>query len=465
MKIINDEVLINQAANGPYKEISQKLANRGDGTLLIRIKPNKVELFFRYKEPGAKTYKYHKIGNHHLNSPVGLTFQKALSDAQRLADLRRDGHDISEILNKTKQELKPKPVASQPKTDTNIGTFQDLLNDYPEIHLAGRRSHKDVKNAFKNHIINVKRFGYLLEMPAAEIKPHHIVDIIARLIHEVGVKQQCNRVRSYLSAAFAWAMKHDHNPALVTSDRPYKYKIEVNPVQNIPTQEDFESKGKEQLTDRQIWLIWHHGLSTMGKSGHLAQLLLALGGVRQEHVLNTPWEKIKLKGKYPHLRMQSRKGRGSKPYDYIIPINDTALEIFKYLQKAYGHCNYPLPSTKGSGDVLDTPLGHDTFDKPIKRFQAYVRDELELEALPFTFGMIRGSISTRMHEAGVKKATKEKLQGHNQKDVTTEHYDVWEYKEEKLEASQKWEKYLLNLINTPYEKITDRKPEEYLEEG
>lgn len=202
----------------------------------------------------------------------------------------------------------------------------------------------------------------------------------------------------------------------------------------------------------------------MGKSGHVIQLLLALGGVRQEHLLRTPWENIKLKGNLPHLRMQSRKGRGSKPYDYIVPINDTALELFKYLQITYGHCDYPIPSTKGAGDVKNQPLGHDTFDKPLKRFQAHIRDELEIEMLPFTIGMIRGSVSTRMHEAGVDKPTKEKLQGHNQKDVTTEHYDVWEYKEEKLKASQKWEKYLLKLINTPYEKITDRKPEEYSED-
>lgn len=226
MKIINDETLINQAKKGPYNEISQKLANRGDGTLLIRVKPNKVYFFFRYKEPGAKTYKYHKIGNHHLNTPVGLTFQKALSDAQRLADLRRDGHDISEILNKTKQDQKPKsPECTPPLQGSNIGTFQNLLDDYPDIHLEGRRSYKDVKNAFKNHITEVSRFAHFLKLPANEIRPHHIVEIIARLIHEVGVKQQCNRVRSYLSAAFAWAMKHDHNPALATLDRKHKYDI------------------------------------------------------------------------------------------------------------------------------------------------------------------------------------------------------------------------------------------------
>ena len=463
MKIINDEMLINYATNGPFREISQKLANRGDGTLLIRVKPSSVKFFFRYKEAGARYYTHHVIGSHHLNSPVGITFRKALNDAQRLADLRRDGHDISAILDQGKQESSSRLASVSPPSKPDTGSFRSLLEDYLELHLAGRRSYESVKSAFTKHVIRVKRFGYMLNLPANEIMPQHIVDIIARLIHEVGVRQQCNRVRSYLSAAFSWAMKHDHNPALATSDRNVRFHITVNPVLNIPTQEHFESKGKEQLTDRQIWLLWHHGLPTMGKSGHRAQLRLSLGGVRQEHLLNTPWENIQLKGRFPHLRMTSRKGRGNRPYDYIVPINDTALALFKYLQKAYGHCDYPIPSSRGAGDVIDKPLGIDTFDKPLKRFRAYIRDELEIEILPFTIGSIRGSVSTRMHEAGVKKEIKEKLQGHNQRDVTTEHYDVWGYREEKLQASQKWEAYLLKLINTPYDKVTDRKPEEFFE--
>lgn len=457
--MFDDSIVIEKATNGFKGAISHKLMNRGDGTLLARIRPNRAELFYRYKDPGESNYRYHKVGNHHLNTPQGITVQKALSEAQRLADLRREGCELDDYLSQTKVK---KEVKKKKTVKKKSATFEQLLNDYTEIHLKDRRSYYSVKVSLKKHILDEPRFKHLIHSPANEVTPAHIVQIISRMIHELGLKQQCNRVRSYLSSAFSWGIKHDYNPALATTEREgIKYNIQFNPVLNIPVQEDFETYGKPQLSDRQIWLLWNYCLPTMGKAGHLAQLLLALGGIRQEHVLNTPWKKIVLSGKYPHMKLISRKGRGSKEYEYIVPLNKTALAIFKHLKIVYGHCEYPIPASRGSGDVIDRPLSKDTFDKPLKRFRAFIRDNIGAEVPNFSLGMIRGTVSTRMHEAKVAKEIKEKLQGHNQKDVTTKHYDVWQYKEEKLQASLKWEKYLLKLVNQPYDQVTDRLPEQH----
>ena len=460
---IDDTEIIERTKKGPYTAISEKLKNRGDGTLLVRIRKNKAEFFYRYKDSGSNNYKHHKLGNHHLNGASGITTQKARDDAQILANLRRDGMNIeAHILATQKARDQSNKKTVQVEQEKNqLALFGTLLDDYIEIHLKERSSYTSVKSAFNLHIKKVDRFQHLLLKPAKDITPGDIVDIVARLIHEVKLQQQCNRMRSYLSAAFAWAMKYDLNPALKTLERQHiKYGVIANPVTNIPLQEHFEKKRKAQLSDRQIWLLWRYGPPTMGKAGIFAKLLLALGGVRQEQLLRVPWSKIQLSGSYPHLKIESRKGRGSKAYEYVVPIGPLALDIFKYLKQAYGDCKYPFPGSRGSGILPDRPMGHDTFDKPLKRFHHFVKEELNTDIPRITLGMIRGSVSTRMNEAKVEKAIKEKIQGHNQRDVTTEHYDIWDFKQEKANAIKKWDGYLTQLIKKPFKSITDRMPEE-----
>ncbi len=224
-----------------------------------------------------------------------------------------------------------------------------------------------------------------------------------------------------------------------------------------------EKAGKGQLTDRQIWEVWHLAPTIMGKPGLVAQLLLALGGVRQEQLITTPWEKIKLEGSYPHILLTNTKGRSNYTVggrDYMVPLNQTAVALFTHLKRLYGHCVYPFPGGTTGHESLDKYMSYAAFNRPLSRFQKHLKNVIGSPSGWFTIGMIRGSISTRMNEAGVSKMIKEKIAGHNQKDVTTTHYDMWEYKKEKREATEQWESYLKKIISLPYEEVTDRLPEE-----
>ncbi len=217
------------------------------------------------------------------------------------------------------------------------------------------------------------------------------------------------------------------------------------------------------MTDRQIWEVWHLAPTIMGKPGLVAQLLLALGGVRQEQLITTPWEKIKLEGSYPHILLNNSKGRSNYTVggrDYMVPLNETAVVLLSHLKRLYGHCSYPFPGGTNGHESLTSHMSYAAFNRPLSRFHKHLKNVMGSSSGWFTIGMIRGSISTRMNEAGVSKMVKEKIAGHNQKDVTTTHYDMWEYKKEKQEAARLWESYLKKIISLPYEEVTDRLPED-----
>ena len=47
-----------------------------------------------------------------------------------------------------------------------------------------------------------------------------------------------------------------------------------------------------------------------------------------------------------------------------------------------------------------------------------------------------------MGKAGIAKDIRDRLQNHSQSDVSSKHYDRYDYWPEKVEASKKWEEWM-----------------------
>lgn len=58
---------------------------------------------------------------------------------------------------------------------------------------------------------------------------------------------------------------------------------------------------------------------------------------------------------------------------------------------------------------------------------------------------IRRTIKTHMGRLGVDKSTRDRLHNHALQDVSSRHYDRYDYQKEKLDALMIWEDWLLNL--------------------
>ena len=294
--MITDNEVLNtfKELNGKATKKAYKLSGRGSGSLVIRYRDKLVEFYYKYSENRKRNYK--KIGSFHMNGSDGISVAKAFDIAKTLSTIRSDGGDMQSYLDAVGFSKN----ATQLEDLDTIATFGQLLTDYPELKLKGRSSYDNAKGMFKNHITELKRFKRIINKPANEIEPKDLVPIIARMIHERGLRQQCNRIRTYLVAAFNWAIAHDLNPRLYNHDgKPRRYGIQYNPAHNIPVQEDFENSKKSQLTDRQIWLIWHHAPEIMGKGGWLCRLALALGGRKTPSAYGNPMGQNRFRKQLP----------------------------------------------------------------------------------------------------------------------------------------------------------------------
>jgi len=56
----------------------------------------------------------------------------------------------------------------------------------------------------------------------------------------------------------------------------------------------------------------------------------------------------------------------------------------------------------------------------------------------FTLRDLRRTIKTRMGELGINKSIRDIIQNHALNDVSSKHYDRWDYMPEKQEALEKW---------------------------
>ncbi|MGQ0593793.1 MAG: phage integrase central domain-containing protein [Gammaproteobacteria bacterium] len=72
---------------------------------------------------------------------------------------------------------------------------------------------------------------YLGSLPAREITPAHIRDVLYRLIRR-DAPVQANRLRSHLRTAFQWGVYHDNNPAV--SGAEALFQLHRNPVDAVP---------------------------------------------------------------------------------------------------------------------------------------------------------------------------------------------------------------------------------------
>ena len=141
------------------------------GSLAIRFVKKGVDLYFKCR--GDKGFKYTKIDRHYLEKGEGITIHKAIEISRAAGAIKNAGGDFLEYIKKATgkkaEDLKQDDIVN--KQTGGSATFYQLLTDYLELHLKGRRGYKSTKNSLKNHVFEVKRFQFMLDLPANEIQP------------------------------------------------------------------------------------------------------------------------------------------------------------------------------------------------------------------------------------------------------------------------------------------------------
>lgn len=391
--------------------ISAETDSRGVGRFQIKVYPTGTKKFLiqYFYEQSKKRLEFGVYG------------------AMTLAEARKRFNELStEVQNgeNPKDKIKQTP-GKKPETQK---TFINMVHDF-YLFIEGNWAQNTinrVKNNFNNDLLPYIKPELLPE----EFTEHHAREVIYN-VYNRGAKEQANIFRSNLLGLFKFAIDFDNSPEQFT--KPNQYNIKTNPIRDIAFKTP-KNVGERWLNETEIHNLWH-STTLPHKTKLYYRLALALAGQRVIEVYHSKKKEFDLQEKIftiPKERIKI-KTRG----DHHVPISKLAEPIIK-----------ELILLRGSNDQLWQHR-----DKPkecahISTLRMATLRWVELNDLEkFTPRDLRRTCKTLMGKAGITKEDRDLLQQHSKRDVSTTHYDRYDYMKEKRAAMETWTKYLQTIIN------------------
>jgi hypothetical protein len=165
----------------------------------------------------------------------------------------------------------PASAAARRRHRKNAGTVGELFAAYvASLRSAGKRSADNVERLLTNAAAAIGS-----SRPAAEIAPGDVVSHLSG-IHDRGSKTQAAMVRAYISTAFAYGLKAEHD--YTRQDAGARWGITSNPVAAIPVADGISNPRNRFLSPAGQWPL-------AGASSHAGDRP-AVGGNPADHQLD-----------------------------------------------------------------------------------------------------------------------------------------------------------------------------------
>ncbi|MEZ8374050.1 tyrosine-type recombinase/integrase [Vibrio cyclitrophicus] len=400
----------------PYYEWD-KNSQRGRGKLGVQVTPKGSKTFvFRYFVGGKA--KFIRLGRF-----PELSLIDARGKQKEMGELVLQGIDPKEQL-----ESQHKAQQLAKREEARKGSIKQLFEAYvSQMEKDGKRTHKAVLASLEKEV-------YPVIPPATKAKDvttHDLMLVLAAMIKR-GAKTQSNRVRSYLMAAFNYGLKHDNDPANLIDEA--KFGLLLNPVSAIRKQNDAERVGEHYLKmDEVVSLIDdlnnEYERFKMGNAiRNLILLCLYTGGQRPYELAASRWEAIDWQQKTLLITPDISKNKRS----HLIPLTDSALVALEK-QRFNNDSAFIFPHRFNANKHIRL----DSLTQGIARYR-----EASPHIKPFTPRDLRRTCKTLMGEIGISKSLRDRLQNHALNDVSSKHYDRYEYLPEKRIALESWQQKL-----------------------
>lgn len=256
---------------------------------------------------------------------------------------------------------------------------------------------------------------------AADVTPEDVVAVL-KPVYLRGARVQADKYRMYIGRSFRWAMRatHDYRAAV-----PRDWGLRRNPVDAIARDTGADGVGNRWLSEaeyRQL-LADLDGPGRRRTRVREAVALLMLTGQRVREILQlraSQWDSAQRL-----LTWETTKN--GKPH--VLPVCARAAAILDGLTPSKEGWLFP-----GEKEGCYQPDG--AVLVWLKRYAAGKR------LAPFSGRDLRRTWKTLAGQAGLTKVERDLLQNHTEADVSSRHYDRYEYLTEKRAAVLKWEAWL-----------------------
>lgn len=397
---------------------------RGKGALWLLVRPSgKKEFYYVY----TNQQKRHSIGLGPYATEVnsgGVTLDEARKAKDKLSTYLVNGLDPKIQLALLEGERE-----EEERRRKRTGTVHQLFESYTDnLEAAGKRSFREVARCLTKDALPI--LGS--DTPANQITSHDIKLVLHTIIKRKALVAS-NRLRSYLSAAFTHGIEFDNNP--VSLDSIFTFQLSSNPVRDVPKALKYEAPLDRELSKTEICTLWDsfHSGTQVSHIDHILKLVLATGGQRISEVSQAQWSEFnftKELWEIPSARTKNRK-------THIVPLNRLAISLLKSLKFQARQTPFLFPHRLDS----NKPITLASVSKATSRFCKTTGFK------SFTPRDLRRTCKTKMGEAGVSKETRDRVNNHALGDVSSKHYDRYDYIFEKKQALDIWGKQLESYLH------------------
>ncbi|MCB1393060.1 site-specific integrase [Nitrobacter sp.] len=305
--------------------------------------------------------------------------------------------------------------------DTRPGTVADLFEAYvASLKQAGKPSWKEAEKGFNKVADTLGR-----NRPARDIEPDEITNLI-RPIYERGKRSMADHVRSYIRSAYSWGLKSEHDYRSKSSRR---FHLVYNPAAGIPTEP--KNVGTRWL-DEEEFVRLYRWLECPDAPIHppytRAVRILMLTGQRVEEIARLHVDQWDARERI----IDWSKTKNGKPH--AIPVSKLAAELIESIN--VNEFGWFFPSAKDPSK----PVSHNTL-------YSFMWRQREREVIPVVTNRdLRRTWKTLAGKAGVSKEIRDRIQNHTLQDVSSKHYDRWNYMAEKRAGMAKWDKFVRAVL-------------------
>lgn len=382
---------------------------------------------------GSKTFIFRFIvDGSRLTIQLGKFPTMSLNQARELST--KYGAWLKEGIN-PKSEIKrlDQEALAKEQAEAQKGSIRQLFEGYTNSMKA------EGKRTFKAVLSSLEKEAYPIVSPdtkAKDVTADHIKRILSNLIIR-GAAVQSNRVRSYLMAAFNYGLKHDNDPAHMVQG--VLFALTANPVSVIPKQTHAEKAGQNWLK-----LPYLHELMATFSDAHkvgtlihqLLKLVIYCGGQRPYELLANRWESVDWVERTLLVPADLSKNKR----EHLIPLTDTSFSLLQELYHQTGMCTHIFPKLLRRQYSSDEHILSSSLSRAISYYRKHDPD------FPYFVARdIRRTCKTLMGEAGLSKEIRDRIQNHAFQDVSTKHYDRYDYLSEKRYALEVWEERLNSI--------------------
>lgn len=326
-----------------------------------------------------------------------------------------------EIFNRDFAELIQKGRSIKIAGDTRPGTVADLFEAYVAyLKEGGKSSWKEAEKGLNKIADTLGR-----NRPARDIEPDEITAII-RPIYERGKRSMADHVRSYIRSAFSWGLKSEHD---YRSTAARRFRLTYNPAAGIPTEP--KTIGTRWLSEDEFVRLyrWLECPDTAVHPSYArAVQIIMLTGQRVEEIARLHVDQWDAKERI----IDWTKTKNLQPHAVPVPLLAAEL-IESIIPNEHG---WFFPSAKDPSK----PVSHGTL-------YSFIWRQRDRGVIPHATNRdLRRTFKTLAGKAGVPKEIRDRLQNHALQDVSSKHYDRWNYMVEKRAGMAKWDKFVRAML-------------------